>query len=417
MPPPEPNELLRAAREATPSRRTPGLGMSRDELAEAVALWLAENDPKHRMVPFDADHLGKIERGQVRRPGRHYVAALCAVLGASETELGFSTPRSIASLQLTGMAAPIDGAPVDAEYVAGLSEVITHLAALDGQHGGTEVAPLALRSFRRAQRILGEGRYVPAVERDLEVVTAELGELTGWLLFDAERQDESRQINAEALTLARIAGDTSMEWFVLSNQALASVHTGRDREALRIAQNMTCSHESLPGRVRALFDVRAARALAALGDAPAALRTFDRARSAFADGTTSRDPAWSWWFDERELAGHEGMIHAALGDHDRALPQLAVAVERSQGRERFRWALYIHRANLLRALLRAGSWDEAERVAVDVAPMVGEIASARTEGLLRRTVAHPETRPPLPSTLGDALDHIGGQLASGGILA
>ncbi len=162
----------------------------------------------------------------------------------------------------------------------------------------------------------------------------------------------------------------------------------------------------LPGRVRALFDVRAARALASLGDETAALRSFDRARSAFADGTTNRDPVWSWWFDERELPGHAGMMHASLGNYEKALPRLATAVERSEGRENFRWALYIHRANLLRAALRAGSWSEAERVATHVAPMVGEIASARTEGLLRRTVAYPEQRPALPSTLSDALDHI-----------
>lgn len=197
-----------------------------------------------------------------------------------------------------------------------------------------------------------------------------------------------------------------MEWFVLSNQALASIHTGRNREALRIAHSVTRGQD-LPGRVRALFDVRTARALAALGDSTSALRAFDRARSAFNDGTTTRDPPWSWWFDERELAGHEGMIHAALGDHSRALPQLATAVERSEGREQFRWALYIHRVNLL----RAGSWAEAEQVALNVVPMVGMIASARTEGLLRRAVARPEARPQMPSTLSDALDYIGNRLA------
>ena len=63
-------------------------------------------------------------------------------------------------------------------------------------------------------------------------------------------------------------------------------------------------------------------------------------------------------------------------------------------------------SNLLRVALRADSWSEAERVATHVAPMVGEIASARTEGLLRRTVACPEQRLALPSTLSDVLDHI-----------
>ncbi|MEV0050686.1 hypothetical protein AB0H34_09365 [Saccharopolyspora shandongensis] len=391
--------------------------MSRAELAEAVNAWVAQHT--RRAGALDAHYIARLERGAVRCPGRDYRAGFRAVLGAADdAELGFSTStpptgRALRAsedhpeLTQSGVILPMaeQDAPATSDYLDEMRRTISHLVALDGVHGGAEVAPIALRCFRRAQGILGEGRYVPAIERDLEAVTAELGELSGWLLFDAERHDEARAVNAEALELAHIAGDMSMQWFILTNQALASVHVGRDREALRISTRMSDRAE-LPGRVRALFDVRAARALAALGDETEALRVFDRARSAFTDGTTGRDPVWSWWFDERELAGHEGMVYASLGNHDKALPRLAAAVERSEGRDHFRWALYIHRANLLRASLLAGSWSEAERVAADVASMVGEIASARTEGILRRTVALPEQRPALPSTLSDALDHI-----------
>lgn len=374
-----------------------------------------------RLVHYDPGYLSKIENGL--KPPTGTVAARCeAALDAAgalfalvpapaaraASQLSRSKSTTVDSVEMA-VVDPSEGVLVGAEYVESLHATIKKLAALDGVHGGADIAPLALRSFRHAQCILGEGRYAPASERDLEAATAEIGELSGWLLFDAERHQEARRVNAEALTLARIAGDASMEWFVLSNQALASVHTGRNREALRIAQRVTCGH-NLPTRVQALFDVRAARALAALGDSTSALRAFDRARAAFADGTTTRDPAWSWWFDERELAGHEGMIHATLGDRSRSLPLLATAVERSEGQEHFRWALYIHRANLLRALLRAGSWAEAERVARDIAPMVGLIASVRTEGLLRRTAANPEARPQIPSTLSDTLDYIGNRL-------
>jgi transcriptional regulator with XRE-family HTH domain len=387
------NDRLRAARKAA--------GLSQTRLADLV------NQATGRDT-MDGNAVSRLERGVVTWPGQAVREALTEVLGVPVDELGF-VRHSASAKAVQDTTRAVDGGPADADYVEGQRRMIIHLAALDGMHGGAEVAPLALRSFRRAQRLLGEGHYDPAVERDLEAVTAEMGELAGWLLFDAERQEESRTTNAEALTLARIAGDASMEWFILSNQALASIHTGRNREALRISQGMTCGQD-LPGRVRALFDVRAARALGALGDGPAALRTFDRARSAFADGVTNRDPAWSWWFDERELAGHEGMIRASLGDYDGALPLLAEAVERSEGREQFRWALYIHRANLLRMLLRAASYGEAERVALDVAPMVGEIASARTEKLLLAVTAKLRPDMALPSTLGDTLRHIGRHL-------
>ncbi|MGH4007647.1 MAG: helix-turn-helix domain-containing protein [Pseudonocardiaceae bacterium] len=387
-------------------------------------------DKRHRLVSirkaagFSQERLAEVlgverttvmrwERGETR-PQPWARPKIARTLGISDQALsellGEPADDQKSADRTTGAVIDLfDGAPAGADYVESLHGTIKHLAALDGVHGRVDIAPVALHSFRRAQLILREGRYEPAVERELEAATAEIGELSGWLLFDAERHDECRQVNAEALTLARIAGDVSMEWFVLSNQALASVHTGRNQEALRIAQGMTCGHD-LPGLVRALFDVRAGRAFAALGDATSALRVFDRAKSAFSDGTTTRDPPWSWWFDERELAGHEGMIHAALGDHSRALPNLATAVERSEGRECFRWALYIHRAHLLRTLLRAGSWAEAERIAIDIVPMVGTISSARTEGLLRRALTRPETRPQMPSTLSDTLDYIGNRL-------
>ncbi|WP_433872365.1 hypothetical protein [Saccharopolyspora sp. CA-218241] len=409
------NDRLRAAREATPSPRVPGDALSRAELAEAVNTWVAQH--ARRAGALDVHYIARLERGAVRCPGRDYRAGFRAVLGAADdAELGFAaiTPPAAkvliapesAELAETGSPPMADpDAPAASDYLDEMRRTISHLVALDGVHGGAEVASIALRCFRRAQRILAEGHYLPTIERDLEAVTAELGELSGWLLFDAERHDEARAVNAEALELAHVAGDASMQWFILTNQALASVHVGRDREALRISTRMS-DRADLPGRVRALFDVRAARALASLGDETGALRVFDRARSAFTGGTTGRDPVWSWWFDERELAGHEGMVHASLGNHAKALPRLATAVERSTGREHFRWALYIHRANLLRAYLRAGSWFDAEQVAVDVAPMVGEIASARTEGILHRTVAIRDRPLSLPSTLSDALDHI-----------
>lgn len=302
-------------------------------------------------------------------------------------------------------ASDLDEQPAGDDYLTELRSTIAHLAALDGAHGSTEAAPLALRTFRRARHTLVEGRYRAGIGRDLCAVTAELGELSGWLLFDAERHRAARAVNAEALGLADRAGDTAMRWFVLTNQALADVHIGRDRAALRISQR-TVDRDNLPTRVRALFDVRAARALAALGDESAALRTFDRARCAFDDGPDRRDPIWAWWFDERELVGHEGMVHAALGDHRRALPLLATAVQRAQGRPHLRWALYAHRASLLRACLRAGARAEAERVAEDLAPMVGEVSSARTEGILRRVTTRPEQHGALPSRLSDALEHI-----------
>lgn len=104
------------------------------------------------------------------------------------------------------------------------------------------------------------------------------------------------------------------------------------------------------------------------------------------------------------------MVRAVLGNHEEALLWLASAVAQSDGREHFRRDSCIHRANFLRGVCVPRPGSRAELVAGEMAPMVGKVASARTEGPLRRTVAHRERRPMLPSSSGDALGYIAGSV-------
>ena len=82
------NDLLRRARLRKCSPSGSGLAMSRQELADAVNAHVYATS--RRVVSFDANHVGKLERGEVRWPTSQYRAALCAVLGAARpADLGF----------------------------------------------------------------------------------------------------------------------------------------------------------------------------------------------------------------------------------------------------------------------------------------------------------------------------------------
>jgi hypothetical protein len=86
------NLLLRRARLRQLSPSGSGLAMSRQELAEAVnaQVYAASG----RIVSFDANHVGKLERGEIRWPSALYRAAMCAVLGADRcADLGFYVTR------------------------------------------------------------------------------------------------------------------------------------------------------------------------------------------------------------------------------------------------------------------------------------------------------------------------------------
>jgi hypothetical protein len=68
---PEPNRLLRARRDSKPSRTTPGVGMSRQELVKAIVTWLW--DTTKTRYDLDPRLLAKWENGTVKWPAAHPV--------------------------------------------------------------------------------------------------------------------------------------------------------------------------------------------------------------------------------------------------------------------------------------------------------------------------------------------------------
>src|SRR3954447_6420094 len=88
----EPNHLLRAARQATDSPASPGLPMSRSELAESVNASIYRRTG--REARLDGHYVAKLERGGIRWPGADYRKAFREVRGAATASaLGFGMPR------------------------------------------------------------------------------------------------------------------------------------------------------------------------------------------------------------------------------------------------------------------------------------------------------------------------------------
>jgi hypothetical protein len=211
---PKPNALLRAARERTPSRRTPGTCMSRAELADLVVQWLAAHDDKGRDVAFDAGHLGKIERGAVGRSRAYYVAALCAVLGATEAELGLGRTHPN-SIQVAVPTAAEESIP-DRDVIMAADESTDFLAWAEATNAGdltveqlhsdirriasaylkAPTAPLfgRTRALRDRAFILLSGHQDPRHTRELYAAAGWSLALLAWMSVDlgqlgaAERQ-------------------------------------------------------------------------------------------------------------------------------------------------------------------------------------------------------------------------------------
>lgn len=265
---------------------------------------------------------------------------------------------------------------------------------------------MIVRAVRQAHKRMAHSEIRKGLSRDLHAVVAELAEVAGWSLYDADEQDKAEQLTNEALKLARLAGDRSMELFVLQNMSMQAGYLGRARESLNIAR-LVLEDSRLSPRLRALFSVREARALAKLGAESDARQRFSLARGLFLDGTQDSDPAWAWWVDENELAWHQGMIELDLGKVRASVEPFQLSADGISG-HRMRTA-YHYRASATMANVINESWLDAEDRMRALLDHVGLIGSRRTDRLLERVLTRidradaPDTVHDLASALRTAL--------------
>jgi hypothetical protein len=284
----------------------------------------------------------------------------------------------------------------DSEYLQSIQSHIREIVALDNRFGGADLVRLSTRFFRGLHEQIGTGTYDPRLERDLHSAAGELAEVVGWLAYDAEAHDLTRQMNQESLYFTRLAGDRTMELLTLQNSSMHAAAQGRPREALQIARSVLEGGYRLSPRVKLLFLIRKARALAQGGD-ESALRLLPEIRNLFLDGASDGDPPWAWWIDEHELDWHEAMILRDLGLASRAISlfeRSVVATPPDQIRGQ-----YFHRAYLLQAQIDNSMWNTAEQTIRQLLPLSAEVASPRTVVLLRKILRQLAARDKVPPSL------------------
>ncbi|MGL5809803.1 MAG: hypothetical protein ACRCYQ_07665 [Nocardioides sp.] len=120
---------------------------------------------------------------------------------------------------------------LDEQYLDAARQQISHLVALDNRFGADQVADVAARFFRVVSKRLGDGAYRPSLRRDVQALAGELAEVAGWFMYDANRQEEVRPLNNEALHFARLAGDRDIELLTLQNASMHCAFLGRPRRS------------------------------------------------------------------------------------------------------------------------------------------------------------------------------------------
>ncbi|MEI8408503.1 MULTISPECIES: hypothetical protein [unclassified Kribbella] len=238
---PEPNELLRAARERTPSRRAPGEQMSRAELAEAVCAWLWETtETKYEL---DGHYVAKLERGAVRWPGAAYRAGLRFVLNvADDSELGFLPPGGPGTIDPEPGTSSMIG--LEDDLVQAGDESVALLALAEESNVGeltveqlhadilritqnylrTPTKALFIRSRAvrdRAFRLLS-GRQPPNQTRDLYATAGWALTMLGWMAVDLGRPDVAESHTRTAWACADAADRDDLRAWVRATQHTAA---------------------------------------------------------------------------------------------------------------------------------------------------------------------------------------------------
>jgi hypothetical protein len=289
--------------------------------------------------------------------------------------------------------------PIDEAFITSIHAWICELLDLDAQVGGNETSGQALRLFRAVHRRIGVSPCSKSLRRDLYAAVGELAEVAGWLFYDADQQDSMRRINHEALYYLRWAGCRSLELLTLQNMSMQAEYLNRPSEALTIVQSVL-EADRLSPRMESLFLARGAHALAQQQQADA-VRTFQKARVLYLDGSRDDDPAWATWVDDRQFAWFEAMVQAELGAWDKSVHIFAEALATSpQHRVR---GLYSRSVYLFESLVSVGDWREAEQLIPKLAPYIGEVGSGRTASILRKTLHTVHTTTTTPTLKDGAM--------------
>ena len=360
-------DLLRQAFRMTNESFAAHLGVH----ARTVANWRGNLDVIPRPAIQDI-----LDAALERAPDR--VKAQFALL-IGEAETSNQEPGHVEAFEASLNAASnvdIEGS----ELLESINSHIHEIVALDNRFGGADLLRLSTRFFWNLRDQLGTGSYDPRLERDLHSAAGELAEVVGWLAYDAEAHDLCRRMNQESLYFTRLAGDKTVELLTLQNSSMHAAAEGRPREALHIARSVLEGSYKLSPRVKALFLMRKARALAQSGD-ESALALLPEIRGLYLNGVSDTDPAWAWWIDDRELAWHEAMVERDLGLASKAIDHFERSVMATPADE-IR-SQYLHRAYLLQSQVDNNTWDAAEQTARQLIPLAREVASTRTAVILR----------------------------------
>ncbi len=275
------------------------------------------DDPEHDPVlvaPWN--HRGTVEAvvvlsGGSRVKRRVFLSLTGPALTAPAHQWLIHEPEPLVS----GLA----GHRVSSELVNRLPAMIAELRAMDDVAGGGDVLSLAHHHFGWVAGLLNQASYSDATGRKLHSALAELGQLVGWVCYDAGQHGLAQRYYIAGLRAAHSADDRPLGAHILGSMAYQTAHQGRPTEAVTLIETaVTGTRGQQTPRLLAALDIRQAYAFATLNDASACTAAISQARTHVEQPETDDDPPYLYWVRPAEITAGAGDCLLQLGQADRA---------------------------------------------------------------------------------------------------
>ncbi|MQA78192.1 MAG: transcriptional regulator [Streptosporangiales bacterium] len=243
-----------------------------------------------------------------------------AVTGATLTAMisGY-TPDGIGRL-----VAALNGGRVVDPLLEQIEQGIPLLQRLDDATGGGTHLTYIGTQFRAVTLVLRRGGHSAKVEARLFVALAELGQLAGWMAFDAGGHGLAQRYFFTALRAANEAGYRSMAAHVLADLAFQAATCERPTDAVTLGETALRASTNAPATVRASVLSRAAYGYA-IADRTTEFERAYRDGLEVLDRRGEDEPAWMYFLTANHLDAQAGyaLVHAGIlaldhGDSARA---------------------------------------------------------------------------------------------------
>lgn len=208
---------------------------------------------------------------------------------------------------------PITRPRIGAADVDAIEAISDGFRRWDLAHGGGLCRTAALSQLHQVAT-LDDAVCTPPIRGRLQVATAELASMAGWLAYDVEDHDAARRLWTYALRTAQHAEEhprsTDLMVAILLDMAHQALHLRRPKDGLAFAQLAGATSTSRRHPVCTLtagyISAVTAWCWAMLGEPEPTERALAAARDRYGDTTVDANPPWAWFVTEAEIAAQQG---------------------------------------------------------------------------------------------------------------